>query len=72
MPLNLFLYNGIKTTMKTMTSLRMDAKLKKKISQIAAERNRSFSNLVETVLMKYVESKKKKNARKPFAETENP
>jgi predicted transcriptional regulator len=50
----------------------MDAKLKKKISQIAAERNRSFSNLVETVLMKYVESKKKKNARKPFAETDNP
>ncbi len=64
----MFLYylliNAIKPYMKTMISMRIDAKLKITLSRIAAERNRTFSNLVETVLLKYVESKTQKNTRK--------
>ncbi len=64
----MFLYylliNAIKPYMKTMISMRVDTKLNITLSRIATERNRTFSNLVETVLLKHVESKKQKSTRK--------
>ena len=40
----------INTNMKNTISLRLDAETKKKLQEIADAQNRSFSNLVETIL----------------------
>jgi len=45
--------------MKTMISLRIDKDLKDELADIAKEQNRSVSNLIETVLMKYAQQKTK-------------
>lgn len=45
-----------------MMSFKIDKDLKDKLAELAKEQNRSLSNLIETVLMKFVqgESKDKK------------
>lgn len=50
-----------------MISLKMEKDLKDRLNEIAKEENRSLSNLIETVLMKYAEEHekpKKKPAKK--------
>lgn len=42
------------------TTLRIDKELKKELDRIALEQNRSLNNLINTILMKYVEETIKK------------
>lgn len=46
--------------MKTeIITLRTTEELKKELDKIALEENRSLNNLIETILIKYVEQQKK-------------
>jgi predicted transcriptional regulator len=49
--------------MKMMISFKIDADLKAKLEKLAKEENRSLSNLIETVLLKYVQ--KEAREKKP-------
>lgn len=42
------------------TTIRIDEELKKELDKIALDQNRSLNNLINTILMKYVEEIKKK------------
>lgn len=44
-------------------TLRTKLELKQKLDMLAIEENRSLNNLIETVLMKYVEEKEKQNKK---------
>lgn len=45
---------------RTAINLKVDQALRKSLSQLAFDQNRSLSNLVETVLLDYVASKQQK------------
>ncbi|RJR42506.1 MAG: ribbon-helix-helix protein, CopG family [Desulfobacteraceae bacterium] len=51
--------------MKIMISLKIDKDLKERLAEIAKEENRSLSNLIETVLMKYAEQHEKPKKKQP-------
>lgn len=42
---------------KTRSNITIDKELKKELEQIAKEQNRSFNNLVVTILTEYVKNK---------------
>jgi predicted transcriptional regulator len=44
-------------------SIRMDAELRGELEKLAARENRKLSNLVETVLRRYVEAQRRKPQR---------
>lgn len=44
---------------KDVIYVRIDEDIKKALDMIALEENRSLNNLIVTILMKYVENKKK-------------
>lgn len=45
---------------KDVIYVRIDEDLKKELDMIALEENRSLNNLIVTILIKYLETKKKK------------
>jgi uncharacterized protein YfbU (UPF0304 family) len=49
---------------KTVISFKIDTDLKAKLEKLGKEENRSLSNLIETILMKYVKTEKKTQERK--------
>ena len=46
---------------KDVIYVRIDEDLKKKLDMIALEENRSLNNLIVTILMRYLENRKKEN-----------
>jgi predicted transcriptional regulator len=49
---------------KTVISFKIDTDLKAKLEKLGKEENRSLSNLIETILMKYAKTEKKTQERK--------
>jgi predicted transcriptional regulator len=49
---------------KTVISFKIDTDLKAKLEKLGKEENRSLSNLIETILMKYAKTEKKSQERK--------
>lgn len=53
--------------MKTeIITLRTTEEIKKELDMIALEENRSLNNLIETILIKYIEEKKKRLINQSF------